>query len=221
MSVSDRAKRLADSLIRAREASSHLEQETEGVNGVITRAESMLANLRMGVAASVKLWDDGNGHFTYIGFGKVDKVWRLTIETGWEGDDEIDVSPLANASRQIRLEALDLLPDLVNELIKESEREVVNVAKKRASAEQFLDDLGHALTLSAADEAPEPIKTSESDVVNPLPRRQLLTKSTPNERSPYAPQKKPLTGTGAAIAAGIARGVTITEVPTKKPSGGK
>lgn len=227
--MSDRAKKLAESLARAREAASMLEEETEGVNAVIARAESMLADLRMGVTASVKLWDeDSDGEFTYLGFGKVDKQWRLTIETGYD-PSEVEVSPLANASREARLAAIELLPELVDALIKQTEHEVVEVAKTKAKGDAFLDDLGAALTMSTASpnerlvvdqgvvlndprsarmEEVKRQRAAQSDVVNPLPTLPPLT--TKNKPTPSA--------TGAPI-----RGARIVEVPTttKKPGGGK
>lgn len=62
------------------------------------------------------------------------------IASGPEGDVE-NFTPLINASRDSRLEALDLLPSLVQDMLERAEKEVAEVEDETERALDFIASL--------------------------------------------------------------------------------
>ena len=89
---------------------------------------------------------------------KEGKQWRLMIGSGPEGDLD-NWTPLANASRDTRLEALDLLPKLVEDMLQRAEKEVTEVKDKT-----FREDLSGAY-LSMAQGVTEPGKLGRAGMI--------------------------------------------------------
>lgn len=124
---------LAEALARARALKPKLEGATDEMNRSIQEVEAALIALQLGVRASVTLVSDTNREFGWtwyrtLVFGKDAKVWRLLIEEGRDDHPEDDVyTPLVNASREVRLQATEHLPELVRELVKTAEAEIARV----------------------------------------------------------------------------------------------
>jgi len=124
------AKGLADALARAREVRPKLSEATDKLNAALVNAEQAIAALQLGVRASVTMYSgpDSDPWYTNLVFGKDGKAWRLFVETGHDfHDGESDSTPLTNSSRELRLRAVQLLPELVHELIRAAEREIQRV----------------------------------------------------------------------------------------------
>lgn len=123
-----------------------LAQATDELNQALLRAEAALASLGLGVRAEVEFEGfrdhDGDpiGPVRVLAFGKFDKQWRLTYETFYEGelDGPSSSTPLLNASREVRLEAARLLPDLHAALLREAERQVAVVKNAATSVDAFV-----------------------------------------------------------------------------------
>jgi hypothetical protein len=131
---------------RAREAASKLDEATDALNELIDEAEKAIAELRLGVPGRVTfeaIEDDQTG-LTYcrdLLFWKEDKVWRLMVASGTEGDPEDDCIPLRNASRDVRLRAVDHLARLVDNMIETAETEVTEVESAKQVALKFIQNL--------------------------------------------------------------------------------
>src|ERR1700738_1169264 len=105
---------LADALARANAIRPMLSAAADALNKAIEEAEQAIAALKLGVRASVNMFsDDEIGWAQDLAFGKEAKTWRLLVETTHQGAETSEVTPLVNASREIRLHAIGLLPDLV------------------------------------------------------------------------------------------------------------
>lgn len=135
---------LAGALERARALRPKLSEATDRLNQAIVEAEKAIAALQLGVRASVVLHhtppnaDQPLGWYEYLTFGKEGRIWRLLIETGDDVNPEYDVIPLVNASRELRLQAIEKLHDLVEEMIAKAESTVQEVEQKTAEVKQFV-----------------------------------------------------------------------------------
>jgi hypothetical protein len=132
---------LAQALARARDLKPRLEAATDDLNRCIEAAEAALVSLQLGVRASILMNEDKDEPFwgRYLVFGKESKAWRLLIE---EGDDHPEggwtITPLVNASRELRLRAVELLPTLVQKLVSTAEGEIKRVEAAATAARNIV-----------------------------------------------------------------------------------
>lgn len=115
-------------MARIPELRARLVTATDQLNASIRTAETVLAGLHLGVYAEVALPYDRPGWTQALVFAKEHKEWRLLIETG-PTDGEVDVVPLVNASRELRVTAVDYLPALASALLATAEEEVSRVGR--------------------------------------------------------------------------------------------
>ena len=127
---------LAQALARARDLKPRLEAATDELNRSIEAAEAALVSLQLGVRACIVMQrNDEEGWGRYLTFGKESKVWRLLIEEGIdEPEVPLTITPLVNASREIRLRAAELLPTLVQKLVSTAEDEIKRVEAAATAA---------------------------------------------------------------------------------------
>lgn len=136
--VANQVDPLRKSLQRARRVAPELRAAVDATNLAIERVEEALAALNLGVTASVNLDpkppSDGDW-LQYVRFGKDGSTWRLMLESGVCGDGKEDwsQSPLLSASKEVRLQAVERLPDLINALVDAAEDQV---RRFRAAAEK-------------------------------------------------------------------------------------
>jgi prefoldin subunit 5 len=121
---------LAEGLARVRSLADEMNSATDELNNSFREIESIIANLNLGVTASVQI--DGDEFSTWVAclsFAKEQQAWRLLYESG-EDEESWKAVPLVNASRAVRLMAVDHLEELVQELIKTAANEVEKVRAK-------------------------------------------------------------------------------------------
>jgi hypothetical protein len=105
-----------------------LHEATDRLNKVLAEFEKALAELKLGVSARVILDSNTDGWYKVLSFTKTGGGFKLVVETGFDQDPEgADVTPLASASRETRLEAVENLPKLYKNLLKAFEEEIVRV----------------------------------------------------------------------------------------------
>lgn len=134
-----------------RKAKDRLAPATSKLTETIAQIERSLAEQRFGVEGRVPLRehelraDDDSCVGTWVeclAFKKVDKAWRLVIEAGLDDDPESwHDTLLVNASRELRLAAVLLLPALVEELADNVEKTVAEVEAKQVLADRVLASL--------------------------------------------------------------------------------
>lgn len=112
-----------------------LREESDNLNETITAINTKLAELNLGI----EVWYPSSGEAgvkTEIGFGKPSKQlkssWELCIRQDW---GQIEISPLLNASRDLRIEGLKMVPNIISSLkvIAQDKIRVMREAKKLAS----------------------------------------------------------------------------------------
>ncbi|MDI1481181.1 hypothetical protein [Polyangium sp. y55x31] len=128
-------------LARARALSAELSAATDTLNAAIRDSEQALAALNLGVTASVDLYPEETSEevwMQYLRFGKDATGWRLLLESGYEFDSgSWSVSPLLNASKEVRLKAVEKFPALLDKLIETAEEHLELVKKRVAEATTF------------------------------------------------------------------------------------
>jgi len=125
---------LEKALVRARTIAPKLGSSTDTLNKAIEEVEAALKALRLGVQASIMLVEDHQiGEELSLIFAKFGQNWQLIVQDNnsetWE--------PLTNSSRELRLRAVELLPALVDELVRQAEQELERVSQATDSAKQL------------------------------------------------------------------------------------
>ena len=120
---------------------SRLHEATDRLNKVLLRCEEALSELKLGVSAAVTLDEDEQGWYRALRFGKSGGQFKLLIETGVDGDPDVNITPLVSASRETRLEAVNALPELYKRLLAAFEAEIERVNTSIKSVEELTDDL--------------------------------------------------------------------------------
>jgi len=105
-----------------------LHEATDRLNAVLTEFEKALAQLNLGVSARLILDENDEGWTKALAFTKTSNGFRLMVETGFDDQPHTyQVTPLASASRETRLEAVEALPKLYACLLHEFEQEIRRV----------------------------------------------------------------------------------------------
>ena len=133
---------------RARILSKTLEELTNEFNSVIESAEDAIRNLRLGVPGRTLLekWEDEQRvtRYRFLHFMKYDKTWRLMVEYTDEFNDDGEggsFEPLLNASRDLRLRAMQVLPDLIEDMMNTAATEIVEVKTAIDMARAFVSNI--------------------------------------------------------------------------------
>lgn len=110
-------------LDEVQEVGKNLSGLADKLNEVLARAEKAIADLGLGVTASVPLLGSVGKS---LAFGKESSGWKLLVVSN-DGSSSI---PLLNSSRKLRLESVDRIPDLVKALYNEAREESSTLATK-------------------------------------------------------------------------------------------
>jgi hypothetical protein len=124
----------AAAVARGRAAAENLNASTERLNEALLRAEAAIADLHLGVSASVFLRAG-----EMLRFQKDGKVWRLFVEMGDDTDRHLHL--LVHASREVRVLAAARLPMLVEKMVSEVEETAKLVETAAAESSEFVEVL--------------------------------------------------------------------------------
>lgn len=153
MNDSPDAERLSEALLRGQKAAEELGAATDQLTEALLQIERALAEQRLGVSASVRLqtthgFDENSGDeevdLDDLSFRKEGKRWSLFIDSGPEhpcGPGDWHSIPLANASRELRLLAVEKLPELIDALVRNAESQLAEIHAGRAKALGVLETL--------------------------------------------------------------------------------
>jgi hypothetical protein len=138
---------LADRIKAARLGAAALNDATDRLNGVFVEAEKALVGLKLGVQAYVEMVDD-EGHEDItptLAFRKHEGNWTLVVDVPFpDGSDRWSTCHLLKASRELRLQAADLLPQLVEQLIEKTASKVDEVNERVKAVEGLVSELKRA-----------------------------------------------------------------------------
>lgn len=122
---------------RVPELRERLAAATDHLNETLRKCETALTELRLGVYAEVDLPYHRPGWTQALVFAKEGGDWRLLIETG-PANGEVDVVPLVNAPRSVRLTAVEYLPALTSALLDAAVHEVAEVARTTEEVQSLI-----------------------------------------------------------------------------------
>lgn len=117
------------------QSSGELNQQLDHLNETFQRAEDLLQKLCPGIRAEAAMPAPCAGS---IAFGKLGKKWRLLYIPP---ETSQDAMPLSSASREIRLQAASMLPDLVAALARKAEEDLERVREAIACVTDFCEAL--------------------------------------------------------------------------------
>lgn len=146
-------KELADSSARLNSGSDELAK-------AIRPIDAALKKLNLGVSAwyayrgSENPDSDGNYSYRRIGYAKVGGKWGLALSANsgntFDEADDYEAWLFNDAPRSMRIEALDYIPDLLQQLVKESNKVAEDLQKKAELANELAEKISE---LSATTEA--------------------------------------------------------------------
>lgn len=125
---------LIELLRRGVRAARELSADTDKLTEELAQVERAMSELRFGVPAKVPMTSG-----VALEFCKEGKVWRLRV---WYGNVS---NLLINADRATRLEAVDYLIPLIEEVVKQTELRVERVETATKTAQEILTILRAAL----------------------------------------------------------------------------
>lgn len=129
----------SDVRARAAELQPRLSQAADRLNSKIASFEEALNSLNLGVAATVRLYEeDLEPVGTDLEFRKYNGKWRLVVFHWDDGRDRSDRAPLVGASRELRLDAVALFPKLLDALLAASEQELTRIDASAAAVDSLI-----------------------------------------------------------------------------------
>lgn len=141
--VPSRAERLASAYKRLAASAEVLSTVSDEFAKPIEELNVALQQLNLGVLTWEKVsgGDDDQDNFwrREVGYARINGKWGLAIRKingnhGFEEDSRVEEWPFNMAPRSYRIEALDRLPELLEELIKGSDKAAKKIKEKTAEA---------------------------------------------------------------------------------------
>lgn len=111
-----------------------LDRVTDELNESIVQTERAIADLKIGVRASVYL--DDNPNAIKLIFGKHEGGWRILIEDKSGGE-----TPLIKCNREVRVNAASRITDLLKSIVERAENELEAVREANEDVKRILVQL--------------------------------------------------------------------------------
>ena len=135
-------------------AASHLNLVSDELGKSISVLDSALRKLNLGISSWSRLdrWEDAFGNYSsrYLGYAKVNNRWGIALRTvagnnNQPEDATVEEWLFNDAPRALRIEAVEKLPDLFENLIKEADTTIRKVKAQTSSARNLASALTDAL----------------------------------------------------------------------------
>ena len=160
----DLAKRVQDSYRKIPAVAESLNSVSDNLNSSAKRVEAILKKHPLGVASWVKFTDsrthDGMVYYyEQVGFAKINGKWSLAIRTvdgNVRDDDDIESWPFNEAPRGLRVKAVNKLPDLLEQLVKDGNEMIQEVTGQVKAVDFLADALEAALEPEAENTTDKP-----------------------------------------------------------------
>jgi hypothetical protein len=161
--------RISSSYKQLTQAATELNAVSDELGKFVTALDSALRRLNLGIATWLRLEsrEDGSGNYTKrdLGYAKIGNKWGIALRTMSGNHNDVEDSNVEewlfnDAPRALRIESVEKLPDLFENLVKEADAATKQIRTKTQRAQA----LATALTEpAAATPAPEstPVKKPE------------------------------------------------------------
>ena len=132
-------------------AASHLNLVSDELGKSISVLDAALKKLNLGISTWSRLdrWEDAFGNYStrYLGYAKVNNRWGIALRTVAGNNTQPEEAAVEEwlfneAPRSLRIEAVEKLPDLFDNLIKEADLAIRKVKAQSLSARQLAAALG-------------------------------------------------------------------------------
>lgn len=132
-------------------AASHLNLVSDELGKSIAVLDAALKKLNLGISTWSRLdrWEDAFGNYStrYLGYAKVGNRWGIALRTVAGNNTQPEEATVEewlfnDAPRSLRIEAVEKLPDLFENLIKEADVAIRKVKAQSLSARQLAASLG-------------------------------------------------------------------------------
>lgn len=127
-------------------AASHLNLVSDELGKSISVLDAALKKLNLGISTWSRLdrWEDAVGNYStrYLGYAKVNNRWGIALRTVAGNNTQPEEAAVEEwlfneAPRSLRIEAVEKLPDLFDNLIKEADLAIRKVKAQSLSARQL------------------------------------------------------------------------------------
>lgn len=127
-------------------AASHLNLVSDELGKSISILDAALKKLNLGISSWSRLdrWEDAGGNYStrYLGYAKVNNRWGIALRTVAGNNTQPEEATVEEwlfneAPRALRIEAVEKLPDLFENLIKEADSAIRKVKAQSLSARQL------------------------------------------------------------------------------------
>jgi hypothetical protein len=140
------SERVSSSYRQLSQAASHLNLVSDELGKSIAVLDAAIRKLNLGIATWSRLdrWEDTFGNYSsrYLGYAKVNDRWGIALRmvagnSNQPGDAAVEEWLFNDAPRALRIEAVDKLPDLFDNLIKEADAVISKIKAQTSSARQL------------------------------------------------------------------------------------
>src|SRR6476660_7415912 len=131
-------------------AASHLNLVSDELGKSIGVLDAALRKLNLGIASWLRLdrWEDAFGNYTsrYLGYAKINNRWGIALRTvngnnNTPEDATVEEWLFNDAPRALRIEAVEKLPDLFENLVKEADAATKQIRTKTERAQALASAL--------------------------------------------------------------------------------
>jgi len=145
MAEQTRSERVASALKRLAASAANLTAASDEFSRPIVDLEAALAKLDVGLITWQRIAGGSDDFDNYwnrdVGYMRMEGKWRLVIRAVSGNphveDEDVDVWAFNDAPRSYRIEALDKLPDLLEELIKNADKTAKKLKETSAEAREL------------------------------------------------------------------------------------
>jgi hypothetical protein len=147
--------RISSSYKQLTQAATELNAVSDELGKFVTALDAALRRLNLGIATWLRLEsrEDGSGNYTKrdLGYAKIGNKWGIALRTMQGNHNDVEDSNVEewlfnDAPRALRIESVEKLPDLFENLVKEADAATRQIRTKTERAQA----LASALTEQAA-----------------------------------------------------------------------
>src|SRR6478672_10252626 len=162
--------RISSSYKQLTQAATELNAVSDELGKFVTALDAALRRLNLGIATWLRLEsrEDGSGNYTKrdLGYAKVGNKWGIALRTMSGNHNDVEDSNVEewlfnDAPRALRIESVEKLPDLFENLVKEADAATKNIRTKTERAQALATALtDQAAAASVTEPTPPPKKAT-------------------------------------------------------------
>jgi hypothetical protein len=161
--------RISSSYKQLTQAATELNAVSDELGKFVTALDAALRRLNLGIATWLRLEsrEDGSGNYTKrdLGYAKVGNKWGIALRTMAGNHNDVEDSHVEewlfnDAPRALRIESVEKLPDLFENLVKEADAATKQIRTKTERAQALASALTEQAAAASVTEPTPPPKKS-------------------------------------------------------------